>query len=254
MNHVRRILEEDPSAAERLLLASASIDSPPPDGRARVLVALGLAASVGTAASSASAATVATTGPVIAKWVAMGALGGAVMASSVAVVTRHALSESPAAQSAQSAPPRPEHGPAVTERRQAPAALATARAAVTPAAPAVRETLAGARHVERRIAHDDPTSATTRSLSDEIDVLDRARRALASHDPGGALRLLDAHDSDFPAPRLSQEATVLRVEALFASGRGNEGRRLGELLLRDEPSSAHAKRIRSLLDDSNAGH
>ena len=61
---------------------------------------------------------------------------------------------------------------------------------------------------------------------------------------GPVIAILGEYDA---LPGLSQEATVLRVEALHAAGRDAEAARLGQRLLDTEPGSAHAKRIRSLL-------
>ena len=57
MTDLRPILQDEPSTAERLLIASATLDRPPPGGRERALLALGLVAGVGATSASAGAAT-----------------------------------------------------------------------------------------------------------------------------------------------------------------------------------------------------
>jgi len=94
--------------------------------------------------------------------------------------------------------------------------------------------------------HNPPVAA--HSLESEVAVLDFAQRALAAGQPSVALQDLDTHRRLFPNPHLLPEATLVRIEALFALGRFAEARKLGEQLLAAQPAGALAQRVRSLLN------
>ncbi len=252
MKDPRPLLLDDPSLAERLLLSSAVLDRPPPGGKARALVALGLGASVGTAATPSSAAAGAPLPALVGKWLATGALSGLVVASSVAVVAHRLV-----------APARPAMSTVAPARATAPASLAPTQAVSRSSSPEASPALElGATGAPARSFAGEATANSVRtaprgthavrpapvqSLSAEIAALDAARRALAAGDAAHALGLLQTHDVDFPVATLSQEATVLRVEALHALGRDPEAALAAKQLLATDPHSAHAKRIRSIL-------
>jgi hypothetical protein len=94
--------------------------------------------------------------------------------------------------------------------------------------------------------HNPPVAA--HSLESEVALLDFAQRALAAGQPSVALQDLDTHRRLFPNPHLLPEATLVRIEALFALGRFAEARKLGEQLLAAQPAGALAQRVRSLLN------
>jgi outer membrane protein assembly factor BamD (BamD/ComL family) len=85
------------------------------------------------------------------------------------------------------------------------------------------------------------------ALAAELAILDRTKRALENGDPSGALKQLETHDAQFRDGRLAPEATVLRIEALIASGdtRAAEQRALG--FLAKHPKSPLAGRVRALV-------
>ncbi len=93
------------------------------------------------------------------------------------------------------------------------------------------------------------TSAAKLGLSDEIARLDDARRALARGDANTTLVLLDRYDREPAAHALSQEASMLRIEALVALGRRDEARRHARRLLAANSGTAYEDRVRSLLGD-----
>ena len=69
-----------------------------------------------------------------------------------------------------------------------------------------------------------PPSSSAVTLSSEIAAIDQAKRALATGDASGALRVVDTYRSAFPQGRLAAEATALRIEALVGSGHIGEAR------------------------------
>jgi len=88
--------------------------------------------------------------------------------------------------------------------------------------------------------------AEAKSIAGEIAALDRARRAVASGDAGGALSALERYRAQFPRGVLQQEASVLRIEALSKAGQRGRARELARSFERAHPSSPHLERIRAL--------
>jgi hypothetical protein len=83
----------------------------------------------------------------------------------------------------------------------------------------------------------------TQALGPEIDLLDSARRALAEGQAERALTLLASYHRRFPSGALSQEATVLEVDALEAKGRAAQATDLKQQFLAEHPESAHTQRV-----------
>ena len=81
----------------------------------------------------------------------------------------------------------------------------------------------------------------------EIAALDGVRRATEGGRPKEALTLLDDYAARFPAGKLREEALVLRIEALHASGDEAGAQRLAQKLLRSSPNTPYAARVRSAL-------
>jgi hypothetical protein len=82
------------------------------------------------------------------------------------------------------------------------------------------------------------------TLSEEVAALDRARSALGGGDASTALRALDDYDHVLHGTRLSEEATLLRVEALSRSGQAAAASRLAQAFIRANPGSPLAERAR----------
>jgi outer membrane protein assembly factor BamD (BamD/ComL family) len=76
-------------------------------------------------------------------------------------------------------------------------------------------------------------------------VVRKARSTLAAGSARAALEELDDYFARFPDARLRQEATVLRVEALLASGQREQAEALARPFLAE--NSAYASRLRQLL-------
>ena len=67
-----------------------------------------------------------------------------------------------------------------------------------------------------------------------------------------AAKELDSYARRFPAGSLRTEAKVLRIEALMLRGDRAGATRLGRALLQRSPKGPYARRIRSLLGESDA--
>jgi hypothetical protein len=224
-----RITETNPGELEGDLIASMQGDRPSRRARDRTIAALGLgtaalgASSTTTAALASKGATVAT---VIAfgKWVALGVGAGALM---VGLVHR---------------PP------------QAPPAAPPAARPTIEVAPPVEPASAGHADTEPVPSAVAPTPSIKSSLSrkpkpdltDEIALLDRVHEATRAGDPRGALELLGSYPRRFPRGALAPEATMLRIEALAASGQKSAAMALARQVLAASPTSPHAERLQAM--------
>jgi hypothetical protein len=100
-----------------------------------------------------------------------------------------------------------------------------------------------------------PKQGATRpsdSITAELSQIEAARSALRGGDPGRSLRLLSEYTQQYPKGNLRTEATVLRIEALSASGDHTAASRLGKQFLAQSPNGPYARRIRSLLAQAEA--
>jgi hypothetical protein len=84
------------------------------------------------------------------------------------------------------------------------------------------------------------------SLAEEVAQLQKAKLALKGGNPAEALSELNVYAQRFPRPRLGAEATVVRIEALSASGNTDRAKALAEGFLAKNPNSPYAGRLRSL--------
>ena len=84
-------------------------------------------------------------------------------------------------------------------------------------------------------------------LESEIAAVDLARGQAASGDWAGALRSLDAHNRRYPNGVLSEEADLLRLEAVAAERENAVAALLAQRFLVRHPASVHAETVRSLL-------
>jgi hypothetical protein len=101
--------------------------------------------------------------------------------------------------------------------------------------------IADARTVES-VAMPDGASMETRTDTEgyrrELEVLDRARRALAHSDFAAVLATADEHERRFPSGRLAEERDALRVRALFGQHRDRDARRAADAFRKAFPNSA----------------
>lgn len=97
-------------------------------------------------------------------------------------------------------------------------------------------------------AHVAPSRpVASASLNDQIAALDRARAALGSGDLSRAKKLVDAYESEYPGGAFTQEAEVVRIDALVHEGNHDGAERAGKHFLAAYPKSPHAGRVRALL-------
>ncbi|HNS98349.1 MAG TPA: hypothetical protein PKL73_15465 [Polyangiaceae bacterium] len=89
-----------------------------------------------------------------------------------------------------------------------------------------------------RPAESKPASA----VPSELDLIQQAQRALHSH-PQRTLSLCREHARRYPHGMLAQEREVLMVEALQRLGHDEEAKDRSRAFLKDNPDSAHRKKI-----------
>jgi hypothetical protein len=216
---------------ETSLLQLAKSEGPSPEGRRKILAAIaaGSAASLTSQAADAASKTGAKSAAL--KW---GLLGAAALAIPAALLL---LQGSDAAVPQRTAPAAPAKAPA------APAQAARAPAEADPAPLAIDDLPA---------LQDAPPAAgaapnkTQGSLAEEVAQLQKAKLALKAGNAEQALAELDTYAQRFPRPMLGAEATVVRIEALNASGDSARAKSLAEGFLSKNPNSPYGARLRNL--------
>jgi hypothetical protein len=91
-----------------------------------------------------------------------------------------------------------------------------------------------------------PARSVPPDLEGEVATLGAARAALGGNDAPTALRALDAYDRAFPQGVLSDEAAVLRIEALAKRSDPNAAV-LSERFVAGHPASPYAERLRAIM-------
>jgi len=227
-----RLLDQSGDEFERALLGSAALDVGSDRVRATCVAAMAAGAVMGTAATAQAAGVSVQAGALVfAKWVAVGATVG-VVATTAAVTIRPSEPSTPAAAPTMSASTAPARAPA-RQQRMRPSLQDTATpTASSPPVAAV------------------PAPAQS-SLAEELRLLDQARAALQQGQPADALAALRQRDRKHPQGALGPEATVLRVQALLATGNRSAAETAGQRWLGRHPTGAHSRRIRELLDLQN---
>jgi hypothetical protein len=236
MNDPRRLLDEGSTGFESRLLRAGRKDAPAPHNRKRIAAALGVG-------SVFAASTVATGASASGKtWLGLATANAARLAAGV---TAGALAIYGGARVLAPSADAPSTKPAVSDSRLAPPPQPRELAAPDAPAPAAAES---AEPAARRPAPTTPAD----TLSEELAVLDQARRALAQHDHAAALARLDDYARRFPRRHLASEATVLRIETLVKSGNTALAKKVGKDFLARQPNSPYGKRVTSLIGDARA--
>jgi hypothetical protein len=85
------------------------------------------------------------------------------------------------------------------------------------------------------------------TLGQELALVQAARAALDAGDGKHALALLDQYARSTHKPRLADEATVVRLEALSRTGRGAEAAKLAREFVAEHPGSPLVDRARAFI-------
>lgn len=125
----------------------------------------------------------------------------------------------------------------------------TSEATSPPPEPESAPELPPPRKVEPRSAHPEPTqpppTPDTEAANDELALIVQAEAALRADQPERALRLLQLHERRHPDANTGEERLALRILALCALGRLEEGRGLRHSFLQKFSRSAYRSRIES---------
>lgn len=237
---VRLLASADATDLERELLGAWSDERPSAAARDKTLAVLGLA---GGAAAAAAGTTVAAAGSSIApkavaagwlamaKWVVIGVIAASATAVGIGIVARERGEQ------------RTLDAPPVTN---APLHVVVApppsSTVVAPSDTAIELPDTTRLHAQNKIAQ--PASS---SITQQVAALDHARAALDSGDAARAKHLADAYEAEYPSGAFTQEADVVRVDALVREGNRAEAERAGKRFLAAYPKSPHAARVRALL-------
>jgi hypothetical protein len=226
----RLLASADATDLEKQLLSSWD-ERPSMAARTKTLTMLGVGATTvaGAAAGISIAPKAAAAGWLaMAKWTAVGVLAIGATAAGVGIATRH------------------HDGDLVR------APVATTVTAHAPVPPVVADTAPTTIELPTETAHHAPQAhvvaqPAASTLAEQVAALDRARVALDAHDGARARKLVDNYESEYPSGAFTQEAEVVRVEALVRDGNRAEAERAGKRFLAAYPKSPHAARVRTLL-------
>jgi hypothetical protein len=222
MKDPRRLLDGDGTEEQRALLRAAALEEPAPDGRARLLGALGVTAvSVGEASAPAAPAPSTAGGGLTAGSSAASATKLVLLAlGSVALLGTGVLLW-----------PRGEQSAA----RDASSPSSADESATLPASD-----------------QPAPDAQPQGSVALEIEALERVRSELARKEGEAALTALRRYASEHPHGALAHEADVLRVEALLQAGDAPAALQLAQQLLRRHSDSPHRARLEALARQASA--
>lgn len=214
------------------LLQLAKHEGPSPEGRRKILAGIAAGGAASFATQGAKAASVPTGQAVAVKWGFLGA-GAVVLAVPAALLLGG--SPTPGAHKLAAASMAPVS--VAQPRMLAPATDDPAPLAVNDL-PALEEASSSGAAPAAPLKQG--------SLADEVAQLQKAKLALKGGNPARALAELGSYAQRFPRPMLGAEATVVRIEALSASGDTTRAKSLAAGFLAKNPNSPYGKRLRSL--------
>jgi hypothetical protein len=241
----------DWSDAELSVLRSAELDRPAADAVDRTLAGLGVGAGLVTVAALSKGATLGglLRSSLWVKWLGVALLGGGIAGSVLVSQERAQNGAAPAVASANGA-----RGFTRVEKR-APENAAPAGSSVALSAPeaptvAVPAAVSGRAPVQNRNTALEQ-KPHEEALSAEIQAIDGARQRVRRGDWQGALAALDRYSQMVGrGGSLRAEATIVRIEALQASGDARGASALAERFLAKNRSSAYADYVRRILAQS----
>lgn len=225
--------------AERLLLevsAAAAAGAVTSFAATSVTAGAKLGAAASGAATSAAAAPSLTL--VVAQWVALGVLGGGILATGAnAALSPESPQASTPTRATLAAPPvvMPP-APHVALGAPSPTNTVAKRDAPDSSAPAAMHTT---------VPSATTSSPPTGQLGREVELIDQVRRALRAHNTSLALNALDRYSLVASTGVLDREARVLRIQALRDAGDVAGASKLAAQYIADFPHDAHAARLRA---------
>jgi outer membrane lipoprotein YfiO len=241
MKDLSRLLDEQGTdELEADLLRLARSEGPSGESRRRILTGLGVAVAASTvsqssaAASSSGAGTVAVASHSALKWGIFGTVVVGAAAVALLILGHHAPKPLTPANPVVLAAPAPAPAPAPAAAPQANGD--SAQVTKLEDLPTLPDSSAS-----------DAAHAAAPSLADEVAAIKSAKTALASGNAADSLRQLDAYRVHFPHGRLSQEASVVRIEALLKSGNQATANAAADRFLAAHADSPYASRVHTLI-------
>ena len=241
--------DADWTSRELSIVSSAALDVPPEGASERAIVALQAAAALGIGTAGVASAKAAASGlgvktatlarlPLLLKWVGVGLVGGGVV---VGVVGEDRFSGAR----------RGAEGSAREMRRSRavpPAASIAPNPAPVTAVPGEPPSVVAPPAIKPRAANAPKAAERKNALAEEIRAIDVARGLLRKGDAHGALAELDRYEAlARRGGSMRSEATIVRIEALRASGDVKGATALGERFLLQHPKSPYVDYVRSML-------
>lgn len=241
MSDLKLLSPDKPTPLERLLIDAVVKESPSAAQRLRVREALGLPAVV--AAPPLPRVSRA------ALWI-KGAVVGAIVVSALVLQLRPQArgplrAQAPLAGSAAQAEPPAARGAAKAIADTVPA-LETAPAPLSQASAAPTSSVLAPARAHAAASSRAPSSAAGDDPSEQLRLIELARRAVAAHDASGGAQALSSYSSRFPHGMFSQEAFVLRIQILDLQGQHARAAALAKAFLAQHPNSPHVSVVQRI--------
>ena len=242
-----KLVPDDPTPLEKLLLDASRAEQPSDDHKARMRAMLGIglpmsgpfaAPPPGATSGQAAAASAAPVAGSAARSATLGKV--AVGVGIAALIGAFAFTRQPTPAPAPAAKPV-----AVVPVTAAPIVVPQVQEAapvVSPLPPV--EAPAAAAHVVRT----DASAAATADLSEQIRLIEAARSGVAAHDAKAAAAALEAYNAKFPRGSLGQEAMVLRIRAVDQAGDSARATALAKAFVTRFPNSPHVARLKPIAE------
>ena len=129
--------------------------------------------------------------------------------------------------------------------RETPSAITPARVVRAPTPEPSRETAKAPAPSAVTSSRPASTPRAAASLSEELELLESVRVALAAGENQRALELVDRYHHTLRGKHLRAEAALLNIQALAATGRRDEAARLARAFVEENPGSPLVDRARS---------
>jgi hypothetical protein len=246
-----KLVADQPTPLERLLLDAAANESPSAEQRMRVRAALGLSALMAPPPPVAQAGRAAALGKA--------AIGGVIAASAIAaLIFSGALHRSAVPAQTVVLAPTSAPSPAPAPQAQQGAAAEPVASPLPPVEPASNAAISGAgtskptlRSVSSvsKVASASPAPADSATdLNEQLRLIDAARAAVAAGNSSAASQALSTYGSKFPHGSFGQEAAVLRIETVDLQGNHGQASALARSFLAQHPNSPHVSLVQRIAD------
>jgi hypothetical protein len=245
-----KLVADQPTPLERLLLDAAANESPSAEQRMRVRAALGLSALTAPPPPVAQAGRAAALGKAaiggviaasaIAALILSGALRSAVPPQTVVLTRTSAPSPVPAPQAQLGVAAEPVASPLPP--------VEPASDAANSGAGTSKPTLRSVSSVSKVASASPAPADSATDLNEQLRLIDAARAAVAAGNSSAASQALSTYGSKFPHGSFGQEAAVLRIETVDLQGNHGQASALARSFLAQHPNSPHVSLVQRIAD------